>query len=87
MKPVKEDLLLPMIEVGMRKCIELEDAKEDLNKIKGQLEDRKVLEKAKGILMRELDLEENEAFAKLRKLSMDKRCSLTEIAKVIILND
>ncbi len=76
-----------MIEVGMRKCIELEDAKEDLNKIKGQLEDRKVLEKAKGILMRELDLEENEAFAKLRKLSMDKRCSLTEIAKVIILND
>ncbi len=86
-KPVKENYLLPMIEVGMKKCQELEKAQKDLSKAEAKLEDRKLLEKAKGILMKNQGLNENDAYTNLRKLSMNKRCSLKEIAKVIILND
>jgi len=50
-----------------------------------ELETRKKVEKAKGILMKDLGIDENEAFEKLRKASMDKRKSLREIAESIII--
>jgi len=50
-----------------------------------ELEARKKIEKAKGILMKELNIDEDEAYRKLRKVSMDKRKSLKEIAEGIII--
>lgn len=50
-----------------------------------ELETRKKIEKAKGILMKEENLSENEAYKKMRKFSMDKRKSMKEIAEAIIL--
>ena len=53
--------------------------------IQEELETRKTVERAKGILMREQNLTEEEAFRKIQKQSMDMRKSMREIADAIIL--
>jgi len=54
--------------------------------IREELENRKALERAKGILMREENLSEEEAFKKIQKFAMDKRKSIRELSDVIILS-
>ncbi len=55
--------------------------------IQEELETRKLVEKAKGILMKTQNLTEAEAFKKIQKLSMDTRKSKKEIAEAILLNE
>jgi len=55
--------------------------------IKEELEARKVVEKAKGILMKEEDLTEEEAYNRIRKYSMDNRKSMREVSEAIILSE
>jgi signal transduction protein with GAF and PtsI domain len=52
---------------------------------KEALESRKIIERAKGILMRELELTEDEAYKKIHKKSMDMRKTMKEIAEAVIL--
>lgn len=54
--------------------------------IQEELDTRKKTERAKGILMEERNISESEAFSLIRKLSMDKRISMKEIAEAIILS-
>ncbi len=54
--------------------------------IQEELDTRKKVEKAKGILMKEQDLSENEAYNLIRKSSMNKRVSMKEIAEAIIIS-
>jgi len=54
--------------------------------IQEELESRKKVEKAKGILMREQNLSEDKAYELIRKSSMDKRVSMKELAEAIILS-
>jgi GAF domain-containing protein len=54
--------------------------------IEEELETRKKVERAKGILMKEHGLDEEEAYKLLRKSSMDKRVSMKEIADAIVLS-
>jgi AmiR/NasT family two-component response regulator len=49
------------------------------------LESRKLIERAKGILMRELGVSEDDAYKKIHKKSMDMRKSMREVAEAIIL--
>lgn len=53
--------------------------------IQEELETRKVVERAKGILMREENLAEAEAFRKIQKFSMDRRKTMKEVAEAIIM--
>lgn len=53
--------------------------------VQEELENRKLIERAKGILMREQNLSEEEAFKKIQRQSMDSRKSMREIAEAIIL--
>jgi AmiR/NasT family two-component response regulator len=53
--------------------------------IQEALESRKLVEKAKGILMKQKNISEDEAYNILRKQSMDRRKSLKEVAEAIIL--
>jgi AmiR/NasT family two-component response regulator len=53
--------------------------------IQEELETRKLVERAKGILMKELSLDEEESFRRIRKKSMDSRRSMREVAEAIIL--
>ncbi|MFC1566521.1 ANTAR domain-containing protein [bacterium] len=53
--------------------------------IREELESRKVIERAKGILMKQMKLTEEEAYKRIRKFSMDNRKTMREIADAIIL--
>jgi response regulator NasT len=86
-KPVSEESLLPMVEVAISKGLEMERMREDIRKVQDELENRKLIERAKGILMAQEKLGEDEAFKKLRKISMDKGKSMKEIAKAIIISN
>jgi signal transduction protein with GAF and PtsI domain len=55
------------------------------NIIKEELETRKLVERAKGILMKEQGMSEEDAFRKIQKQSMDMRKSMREIAEAIVL--
>lgn len=52
-----------------------------------KLEERKVIEKAKGILAKENNISEEEAYQMLRALSMNKRARMSDIAELIIMDD
>ncbi len=54
--------------------------------IKEELETRKTLEKAKGIIMEEQKMSEEEAFKKIQKFAMNNRKSIREVADAIILS-
>ena len=66
-------------EQALRK--ELEDTKTELGELNTELKDRKVIDRAKGLLMQRQGLSEPEAFAKLRKAAMDKGLKLAEVAQ------
>ena len=85
-KPVSEASLLPMIEVAVSQAGAITRMEEEMTKITEQLESRKLIEKAKGILMAADKISEDEAFRRLRKLSMDKQRPMKDIAKIVILN-
>lgn len=85
-KPISKRNLIPAIEVAISRSEEIERIKSDIKKTKEKLEIRKAVERAKGILMKDEDLTEEEAYNRIRKLSMDKRCSMGNIAATIIMN-
>jgi len=84
-KPLDHKSLIPAIEVALAKSLELKETKENLIKTQKKLEGRKVIEKAKGILMNQQNITEEEAFSSLRNLSMKKRVPIEEISKIIIM--
>ena len=60
---------------------ELADTKTELNELSAELKDRKVIDRAKGLLMQRQGLTEQTAFAKLRKAAMDKGLKLADVAQ------
>ena len=58
--------------------------REELSKAQAQLASRKLVDKAKGILMREQGLDEDQAYQRLRKLAMDRGEALAQVARRVI---
>nr|WP_321465972.1 response regulator [uncultured Desulfobulbus sp.] len=85
-KPIKEESLIPMIEVGIARGEELAQKQLEIDQTKKRLEARALIEKAKGVLMKEHNIGEEEAFQMIRKLGMDKRRPMQDIAEIILLN-
>ena len=84
-KPYSESELVPAIEVALARFREFRSVEKDAQDLKDALETRKLVERAKGILMDSQHLKEAEAFRKIQKLSMNTRKSMREIAEAIIL--
>ena len=84
-KPVREEELLPAIELAVSRFKEFRLLREENTELKSALAARKAIEKAKGLLMARESISEGEAFARIRRIAMDKRKSMSEIAEVIIL--
>lgn len=83
-KPVRETDLLPAIEIALSRSGEMFFIQKEVGKLKETLEVRKFVEKAKGILMEKYLLNEQEAFKKIQKFSMDHRKSMKEVSESII---
>lgn len=84
-KPIKEADLVPTLEVVLARAQELRAMEKEVGTLKETLETRKLVEKAKGILMDAYGLTEAAAFRKIQKLSMDRRKPLKDVADAIIL--
>ena len=87
MKPVSESDLLPAIALAMSRFSEFQQLHKEVDDLREALETRKVVERAKGILMRRLDLSEEEAFRRLQRRSQNENKKLSEIAQAIITAD
>lgn len=84
-KPVSESNLFPVIDLVMRNYRKIRALEDEIVKLKETLETRKLVEKAKGILMDGMGITEAEAFKRIQKQSMNKRMSMKSVAKAIIL--
>lgn len=85
-KPIDEKSLIPTLEVAISKSAEMKKMKIDIQKACSKLEERKIIEKAKGLLMQRDEITEQEAYDQIRVLSMNKRCSMGDIAEAIIMS-
>lgn len=83
-KPVQEANLFPAIEVAMSRYQDMQGLEDELFKVKDTLEMRKLLDRAKGILMDAHNISESEAFNRIQKYSMAKRKTIKEVAEAII---
>jgi response regulator NasT len=83
-KPVTKQNLAPAIEVAVKNYGDFSAAREETNRLRQLLEERKLLERAKGILMAKVNITEAQAMKRLQKLSNDRNVKLAEIAKEII---
>lgn len=84
-KPFREAQLGPAIEVTLARFREFETISHELGDIKEAMEARKVVERAKGMLMDRFGLTESEAFRRIQKRSMDSRKPMKDIAEAILL--
>lgn len=85
LKPLRDRDLESAIAVAISRYGEFEAVSRDVQNLTEQLETRKVVERAKGLLMTRLGLSEPDAFKRIQKLSMDRRRSMRDIAEAIIL--
>jgi len=85
MKPFHESNLAPAIEVTLSRFAEFRALEKEVEDLKEALETRKLVDRAKGILMDTQGLTEQEAFRRIQKMSMNTRRPMKEIAEAIIL--
>jgi len=83
-KPIKQADLEPAIAIAMRRFEQFQALRKDAADLRQALEDRKVIERAKGIFMKKTGLDEQEAFRRLQKLASEKSRKLVEIAHMIL---
>ncbi|MBN2680665.1 ANTAR domain-containing protein [Acidithiobacillus montserratensis] len=76
--------IAPILKVAALRYAEYRQLRKELADTKNALSERKQIEKAKGILMRDLQIDEAEAYRRMRRLAMDKGKKLGEIAEMVI---
>lgn len=86
-KPIKQADLETAVAIAMRRFKEFSALQQQADDLRQALEDRKAVERAKGILMKRSGLAEEEAFRRLQKLSSDKNTKMVEIARMIVTAD
>jgi two-component system, response regulator PdtaR len=84
-KPWRQSDLKPAIEIALARFQEFREIESQVKTLEDQLATRKVVEKAKGVLMEKYKLTEQEAFRRIQKLSMNNRKSMREVAEAILL--
>lgn len=83
-KPFQKSDLIPAIEVAMGRFRELKGLVGDVDTLGDQLESRKVIDRAKGLLIDELSMNEADAFAFIQKTAMSERSRMKDVADRIL---
>lgn len=83
-KPLRQQDLLPAIEIALQHVEEVEGLKEKIEDLNELIENRKVIEKAKGLLMEKNRISEADAYRIMQKSAMDKRKSLRQVADMVL---
>ena len=84
-KPFKEADLLPAMEIAISRYEEFVELENEVTDLENKLDTRKSVDRAKGILMDQYGLKEQEAFRRIQVQSMNTRKSMREIAEAIII--
>ena len=83
-KPIKQADLEPAIGLALRRFEQFEALRREAADMRQALEDRKIIEQAKGIVMKELGLSEAEAFRRLQKTASARNLKLIELARLTL---
>ncbi len=83
-KPIKQGDLGPAIALAARRFEQFEALRREAADLRQALEDRKVIERAKGVLMKRAGFDEQEAFRRLQKLASERNLKLVEMARTIV---
>ena len=83
-KPFTIEDLMPAIELAVSRFLEIKQLDAEVTDLQDQLKARKLIEKAKGLLMTNLQISEPEAFKWMQKTAMDKRRSMTDVAQLVL---
>jgi response regulator NasT len=86
-KPIKQSNLEAAVSVAMQRFLQLHAAQQEAAALKTALEDRKLIDRAKGIVMKRLTVDEPEAYRRLRKLASDQNLKLVEVARSILASE
>lgn len=83
-KPIKQADLETAIAIVIRRFEQFHSLRREAADLKQALEDRKLIERAKGLLMKKASLDEAEAFRRLQKLASNQNRKLVEIARMLL---
>ena len=83
-KPIKQVDLEPAIAIATRRFEQFQALRREAADLRQALEDRKLIERAKGLLMKRAGLDEHEAFRRLQRLASERNRKLVEIASMIL---
>ncbi len=86
-KPLRPEELAPALDVAVSRFRDLVAVRQENEALKQKLESRKLVDRAKGILMSRLGLSEPEAFRRIQKTAMDTRKTMAEVAQALLLTD
>jgi AmiR/NasT family two-component response regulator len=84
-KPLRPAELAPALDVAVSRFRELEAARIENEALRRKLESRKLVDRAKGLLMTRLGLSEPEAFRRIQKTAMDTRKTMADVAQALLL--
>jgi len=84
-KPVDEKSIIPNIELAVARSRDMRKLSKEMDKVKQRLEDRGIIEKAKGKIMVRDALNEQDAYDYIRKLSQTKNMSMRRVAEIVLL--
>ncbi|MEI6811373.1 MAG: response regulator [Actinomycetes bacterium] len=83
-KPFSINELLPAIEIAISRHVQMRSLANEVADLHERLETRKLVDRAKGILMAALNLSEPEAFSWIQRAAMDRRLGMKEVALAVI---
>ena len=84
LKPFTINDLIPAIEIAASRYLQMNALAAEVSNLNERLETRKLIDRAKGILMQALNLSEPEAFSWIQRAAMDRRLSMKEVAMAVI---
>lgn len=85
-KPIDEKSLMPTIELAIARSQDIKKLQKDFAAVSDRLESRKIIEKAKGKIMSQCNLNEQDAYDYIRNMSKKKDISMKRVAEIILLN-
>ena len=83
-KPFTINDLVPAIEISISRHKQMTSLESEVADLHDRLETRKVIDRAKGILMKALNLSEPEAFSWIQRAAMDRRITMKEVSEAVI---
>lgn len=83
-KPFSITDLIPAMEIAMSRHKQMTSLEKEIANLQDRLETRKLIDRAKGILMTALNLTEPQAFSWIQRAAMDRRMSMKEVALAVI---